>query len=122
MISGRFYTSQELQTILGVSRQRVHNLAREQGWAAHKAGILYHADDVTEYLRARWRRELAAEFGVTVNGLVEHDEWDLPECPVCGAFAVWKPARPEEIKNLEIEIYNEGWPWRCIKGHGPEED
>jgi len=32
--AGRFYTSEELQKLLGVTKQRISNLAKEQNWEA----------------------------------------------------------------------------------------
>lgn len=53
-IQGKFYTSKELQALLGVSRQRIRNLASEDGqdFLALNPG-LYCAEDVEDYLMAR---------------------------------------------------------------------
>lgn len=51
-ISGKFYISQELQQILEVTKGRVSNLEREQGWTPLKPG-LYCAEDVEPYLLSR---------------------------------------------------------------------
>lgn len=53
-IQGKFYTAEELQTLLGVSKQRVSNLADEQGWndSAPRPG-LYYAQSVEPYLMRR---------------------------------------------------------------------
>lgn len=117
-ISGTFYTQKELTELLKVSKQRVSDLARKHEWGSPLPG-LYRAEDVTEYVWSRWRMELAREFGETVSGLVKHDEWDKDDnCPVCGSFAIWKPASAEETKDLEKPVYADGWPWKCIQGHG----
>lgn len=102
-ISGRFYTSEELQELLSVKKQRIANLAKEQGWGSSHPG-LYDAYDVDEYLWARARAQLYREFGVSVKGLIKDDSFDKDDnCPECGAFASYNP-------NDESE-------WRCIKGH-----
>lgn len=116
-ITGTFYTSKEIQNILSCSKQRVSNLAKEQEWQSPYPG-LYNTQDVTEYFLSRWRMELAREFGETVTGLVTHDDWDKDDnCPVCNSFAIWKPATPDQVADIEQQIYVNGWPWRCIKGH-----
>jgi hypothetical protein len=51
-ISGRFYTSEELQTLLGVTKQRISNLSREQNWAEVRPG-LYYSQSVEPYLMGR---------------------------------------------------------------------
>lgn len=96
-ISGRFWTTQELQALLGVSKQGVHKLAQTHNWASPYRG-LYHAADVDEYLWARWRKQIMG-----TRELVWHDEHDLPDnCPACGAFAL-------------------AWPddehYACVNGH-----
>lgn len=117
-IKGTFYTSGELQKILGVTKQRVSDLARLQEWQTHNVGVLYHADDVASYLWARWRRDLARKLGATVKELVSHDEWDKDDnCPVCEAFAIYRPATAAEVADLEIDVYGPEWPWLCINGH-----
>lgn len=51
-IQGRFYSSEELQKLLGVSRQRVSNLAKAQNWNGPQKG-LYYAQSVEWYLMGR---------------------------------------------------------------------
>jgi hypothetical protein len=51
-IQGKFYTSRDLQEILGVSRQRVYNLAKDNDWLALSPG-LYCAEEVEDYLLYR---------------------------------------------------------------------
>jgi hypothetical protein len=113
------YTALEIAQILEVSSQRVQNLAKEQGWGTiPPQPKKFDGDDVSEYLFARWRRDLARQMGIKVKTLVRHDEWDMPTgCPVCGEFAIWKPASPDEIQNFELPVYSEGWSWICRKGH-----
>ncbi len=51
-IEGKFYTSQELQEILGVKKQRISNIANLQSWTALQPG-LYCAENVEAYLVGR---------------------------------------------------------------------
>lgn len=51
-ISGRFYPSEELQKLLGVTKQRISNLANEQNWAEARPG-LYYAQSIEPYLMGR---------------------------------------------------------------------
>lgn len=51
-IEGRFYTSQELQEILKVKKQRISNIANLQSWTALQPG-LYCAESVEAYLKGR---------------------------------------------------------------------
>lgn len=122
MINGRFFTLAEVCEMTGLSPQRVGIIARDEGWAGQRVGVVYPADQVSETLWARARRDLAREMGVKVQGPVYHDDWDRDNCPVCGAFAIWKPAEPNEVQNLELPVYEPGWPWRCVNGHNESEE
>lgn len=51
-IRGTFYTSEELQKLLGVTKQRISNLSREQNWESPHPG-LYYAQSVEPYLMGR---------------------------------------------------------------------
>lgn len=51
-IIGKFYTSEELQKLLGVTKQRISNLAGAQSWASPHPGI-YYAQSVEPYLMGR---------------------------------------------------------------------
>lgn len=51
-IRGTFYNSEELQKLLGVSRQRISNLAKAQNWEGPQKG-LYYAQSVEPYLMGR---------------------------------------------------------------------
>lgn len=51
-IRGKFYTSKELQKLLGVSKQRISNLSNEQNWESPHPGI-YYAQSVESYLMGR---------------------------------------------------------------------
>ncbi len=48
-IEGKFCESDELQEILGVSKQAIRNIAYRQGWGALKRG-LFCAESVEPYL------------------------------------------------------------------------
>ena len=48
-IEGKFYTPAELQTLLGVTKQRISNIAATHNWWAVIPG-LYAAEDVEQYL------------------------------------------------------------------------
>lgn len=116
-ISGTFYTSQELQVLLDVSRQRVSQLATQQGWYSPTPG-LYDGADVGPYLTKRRRTELLRQAGWWnyPDGLCEWDEVDT-ECPTCEAYAVYRPAKEEEIQDLSKPVYSDGWPFQCANGH-----
>ncbi len=49
-ILGKFYTSEELQKLLGVTKQRISNLAKN--WESPHPG-LYYAQSVEPYLMGR---------------------------------------------------------------------
>lgn len=51
-IEGRFYSNKELQEILGLSKQRISDIARQQSWLAIQPG-LYCSEDVEDYLEYR---------------------------------------------------------------------
>lgn len=51
-IKGKFYSTQELEQILGISRQGVWNIAARHGWISLVAGI-YCAEQVEPYLEGR---------------------------------------------------------------------
>lgn len=113
-ISGRFYTSQELIKLLGVTKQRISNLAKEQGFIEAAPGLWYDTE-VDEYLTNRQRTDLLKAAGWwNGKGLCLWDEVDI-DCPECGAYAVHKPYLGEEQ-----DYYGESWPWRCSKGHSKE--
>ena len=96
-ISGRFWTSKEIQELLEISKQRVSDLAREHVWGSPYPG-LYYADQVDEYLWSRFRRQLFKDFGIPAKELVTDDSHDLDDnCPVCDSFAIYRPPTPEEI-------------------------
>jgi len=49
---GLFYTSKEIQKLLGVTKQRISNLSSEQNWESPHSGI-YYAQSVEPYLMGR---------------------------------------------------------------------
>lgn len=96
---GRFYTSEELQRLLRVTKQRISNLAHTYGWESpspglYRGGVAEDTATVDAYLFARWRAEILGS-----KKPLWDDSYDL-ECPECGAFAV--------------EV---GDGWKCKKGH-----
>lgn len=94
-ITGRFWSTQEIQHLLGVSRQGVHKLAQLHNWASPHPG-LFIAADVDEYLFARWRKQI-----MRTRELVWYDGRDL-DCLQCEGFAL-------------------AWPddehYKCVNGH-----
>ena len=107
-----FYTSKELQELLHISKQRVSDLAQSHGWETHRVGVLYNAEDVSNYLWSRWRRDLAQKVGYPLDTeLITHDMWDKDDnCPICGCFAIYHP-------NSELW---DNRPWLCINNHKGE--
>lgn len=101
-IAGTFWTSEELQKLLGVSKQRVTNLARTYRWESpspglYRGGVAEDSTSVDAYLFARQRADIQGKKNPNWD-----DSYDL-ECPECKAFAV------------ELD-----GGWKCIKGHiGP---
>lgn len=98
-ITGTFYTSEEIQQLLGVSRQRVSDLARTYQWekpypGLYLAGPAEDSTTVSAYLFARRRADIRGE-----KRPIWDDSYDM-DCPECGALAV--------------EI---GEGWKCINGH-----
>lgn len=51
-IEGKFYEGEELQLLLGVTKQAISNIAHRQGWKAIKRG-LFCAESVEAYLVGR---------------------------------------------------------------------
>jgi hypothetical protein len=103
-ITGKFWTSEELQKLLGVSKQRIYNLAQEYGWESPSPGLYRggSSDDnttVDAYLFARNRMQIRGS-----KELIWDDSYDL-DCPECGAFAVEYPDESH---------------YKCVKGHTGE--
>jgi hypothetical protein len=96
-IKGSFWRSEELQQLLGVSRQGVHKLSQIHGWSRPHPG-LFADPDVSEYLWARARRQIMG-----TRELVWINERDLDSnCPECDGFAlVW----PDDAH------------YACVNGH-----
>lgn len=98
-ITGKFWTSEELQKLLGVSKQRIYNLAQEYDWQSpapglYLGGVAEDNQTVDSYLFAHWRAVIRGK-----RNPIWDDSYDL-DCPECGSFAV------------EID-----GGWKCIKGH-----
>lgn len=88
---------------LGVSKQRLSDIARQQGWP-YLSG--YPAAPVEEYLLQRSRMELARKIGWPVTGLVEADDYD-DQCPECEAFCLIYPDSPTALTGQ----------YACVNGH-----
>ena len=102
-IEGRFYTSAELQKLLGVKKQRISNLAREQNWYSPIPGLYASgpADDgstVDAYLHARARMMIKGQCKLDWD-----DTYDI-DCPI------------EECDGICLR-----WPddkhYKCAYGH-----
>ena len=106
-ISGRFYTTKELQEMLGISRQGVNNLARRHGWDSPHPGLYASGpadatDTVDAYLHARARQRIKGQ-----RELDWDDTYDI-DCPVAGCDGIC----------LELD----DGTYRCAYGHsGPIE-
>ena len=102
-IEGKFWTSQELQNLLGVSKQRIAGIARDHGWHSprpglYAGGVWEDSQTVDAYLSARHRKDI-----MQVNHLVWHDDYDLlANCPECGQFAL---------------IWPDDDHYKCVSGH-----
>ena len=113
------YTTAELTEMLGgVSKNYLSQVMREIG-GERVTGYTFDPYDLWPYLR----RQLLERMGVKAPQKIQHDDWDKDDsCPVCGAFAIYRPASPEEIKNLDLDVYGPSWPWSCINGHNEESE
>lgn len=103
-IKGIFWTSEELQKRLGVSKQRVSNLAKQYSWESpapglYRGGVAEDSTAVDAYLFARNRMMIKG-----CNRPDWDDSFDM-DCPECGVFAL-------------------AWPddqhYKCIQGHSGE--
>lgn len=74
---GRFYTSEELQKLLGVTKQRISNLSNEQNWESPHPGI-YYAQSVEPYLMGRNIDPIRL---LVVSWEVPEDEHLFPQAP-----------------------------------------
>lgn len=101
-ITGTFWSSKELQKLLGVSKQRVSDLARQLCWDSpisglYRGGVAEDTTTVDAYIFARNR--------AIIHGYSQRPIWDDGcdvNCPVCGGFAIEWP---------DSEHY------KCIQGH-----
>ena len=87
-----FITAMDIAKDLGVSRQRVHQIIKDQNIEHSKIGNLLLVDKISYsiYLKLRRRRDLATAAGRKEIKLIRSAEYDI-FCPVCGSFAVnWK--------------------------------
>ena len=87
-----FITANDIAAELNVTRQRVHQIIKEQEFETTRLGNMLLIDkiDFNLYLKRRKRRDLAAAAGRLEIKLIKtaiHDQ----ACPSCSAFAVnWK--------------------------------
>jgi hypothetical protein len=103
-ISGIFWTSEELQKLLSVSKQRISNLAQTYKWESpapglYRGGVAEDSATVDAYLFARNRAMIRGESRPNWD-----DSFDL-DCPECGAFALEWPDHGH---------------YKCILGHTGE--
>ena len=87
-----FITAMDIAKDLGVSRQRVHQIIKDQNIEHSKIGNLILVDKISYaiYLKLRKRRDLATAAGRKEIKLIRSAEYDT-FCSVCGDFAVnWK--------------------------------
>lgn len=84
-----FVSVSEIVSDLGISRQRVHQIIKEQGLGTRKFGniTLINTEDYKFYLKLRKRRDLAFVAGRKEFKLIRTAEYDTV-CPTCGSFAV----------------------------------
>ena len=75
-IAGTFYTSEELLKLLGVTKQRISNLANAKNWESPHPG-LYYAQSVEPYLMGR---------GIDPIGLPVRS-WEAPDGEIFGLKA-----------------------------------
>lgn len=100
-----------------LTRQRISAIALAEKWSAIMLGrmAIYHESDVESYLAARRRTRLLIKGGwqKDANRLYRDDDIDS-ECPICGAFAITRPAWQA---NSTDEWLADTWAWRCQQGH-----
>lgn len=100
-ISGIFWTSEELQKLLGVSKQQIVNLASRYHWESpapglYRGGVAEDSTTVDAYLFARNRKAIKGS-----RALDWDDSYDL-DCPECNCFAL---AWPDDTH------------YKCVNGH-----
>jgi len=87
-----FVTAHDIAVDLDVSRQRAHQIIKEQGFETTNLGnmLLIDKQDYHLYLKRRKRRDLAKAAGRLEIKLIKHSRDDTT-CNICGAFATnWK--------------------------------
>ena len=89
-----FITAHDIAAELDVTRQRAHQIIKEQDFSISRMGnmLLIDKRDYRLYLKRRKRRDLAAKAGRLEIKLIKHSLGDTT-CSICGSFAVnWKGA------------------------------
>ena len=87
-----FITAQDIASELDITRQRAHQIIKEQGFEYSKIGNMLLIDKAKYnlYLKRRKRRDLASAAGRMEIKLIKHS-LDDTICSICGSFAVnWK--------------------------------
>ena len=84
-----FITVSEIGAELGITRQRVHQIIKEQNLGHFKSGSMLFVtkSDFNEYAFLRRRRDLATAAGRKETKLIKSAIRDTV-CRVCGAYAV----------------------------------
>ena len=82
----KWVNSQEIVKTWGVSRQRVHQIARVENWRRkdNERPYWFDLEDVNNYIRDLNHSVRSKEMGATFRGLLRHDENGFnPKCLVC---------------------------------------
>ena len=100
-----YISVREIAVDLGISRQRVHQIVKEQDLGISKIGnlTLINREDYKFYKKLRLRRDLAMAAGRKEFKLIHTAEHDTV-CPACKGFAVkWDGIIACERKHLRGE-------------------
>jgi len=82
----KYVSSVSLREYLGISRQRVHQIAAWENWRVkdYNRPYWFEYDQVQEYLLNREHSEIAREkYKKRFRGLIRHPEGYNKKCPVC---------------------------------------
>jgi hypothetical protein len=115
-----FYSSSQLQDLLGCSPQYVWAVAKREKFSYIQVGRakLYVDQDVRDFLATRTRTILARKLGGFFKGpgLYRDPAYDI-ECPVCFEFAIERPPTPEEVDTLAWQAGEYETVWLCVNDH-----
>jgi hypothetical protein len=114
-----FFSSAQLQDLLGCSPQYVWAVAKREKWNYIQVGRtkLYVDQDVRDFLATRTRTALGRKLGFfRLPGLYRNADHDI-ECPVCFEFAIKRPPTPEEIDSEAWQAGEYETEWLCVNGH-----